>query len=145
MGAEPNDMSAVESTFVHKSRSGHSKAILQSEHAQTSRSVQSSDEEVDTEAQLLRANRLEQLRTAVLGALAGSTESSTKHEVSELPRDRQHRSLPPRFVRGELPDSRLNDLSRDCIGNSGSSAEASLGVRTRNVVFDMKIDEMHRE
>jgi len=104
-------------------------------------SASSSDADAEEEAQLLRDCRLDQLRTAILGALAGP----------HLPEDAQTGAGSADgdaaivFAQGDLSDLRIKDMHQSMVGHDRVSGNAARGTAFGDGLVDLRLDDMHRE
>jgi len=97
-------------------------------------SVSSSDAEVDSETRIVRDNRLDQLRAAVMGALADPLDSFPADGYSES------RDSPIMFARGGLEEQKLQDMRLNVLTENYLPTTVSY-----DGLLDAKLDDMHRE
>lgn len=105
-------------------------------------SASSSDGEAETEAQLLRDCRLDQLREAVLGVLAEPLPSQAMQVTATFGSEEQ----PMVLTRGGLPDLKLQKMHQETVEAAGDLAFYNMQrSAATDRLFDSRLDDMHRE
>lgn len=104
-------------------------------------SASSSDGEAETEAQLLRDCRLDQLREAVLGALAEPLPSQAAQATATFGSEER----PMVFTRGDLSDLKLQDMHQETVGDLAFHHDNMRNNSAKDGLFDSLLDDMHRE